>query len=107
MPKMKSINRVIIGALTILTLLFLLLTQHLLDLGNQYSAFTYFQTSVKNSFFHAPSNYPPTVGVEADDKVVVMAKMEKEDTSWVARELPRSVASFPLSSLLLGSIPIR
>ena len=88
MPKMKATNRVVIGASAILILLLVLLTRHLLDLGNQYSAFAYFRTSLTNSLYHPPSNYPPAVGFEAADKVVVMAKMESEDTDWVVRELP-------------------
>lgn len=94
---MKSINRLIIGVLVILILPFVLLSRHLLDLGNQYRAFSYFQTSLKNSFSQTLSKYPPAVSVEADDKVVVIAKLESEDTDWVAKELPSSVATSPLS----------
>ena len=94
---MKSTKRVIIGASTMLTLLLVLLTRHLLDLGNQYSAFAYFQASFKKSLSYSPSNYPPAVGVEADDKIVVMAKVESEDTDWVAREVPSLVVTSSLS----------
>lgn len=84
---MKSINRAVIGALMVLLIPLLLLFRHLLDLGSQYSASTYFRTSVANSLSHAPPK-PPAVGIEADDKVVVMAKVESEDTNWVEMELP-------------------
>ena len=94
---MKSINRLVVGVLIIWTLPFMLLIRHVLDLGNQYSAFSYIQTSFKNSLFHTLFNDPPALAVEADDKVVVMAKLESEDTNWVAKELPSSVATSPLS----------
>lgn len=97
MPKMKSIKRVVISALIISTLPLMLLIRHLLDLGNQYSAFAYFQASFRNSPSHAPSNYPPAVGVDADEKIVVMARLESEDTNWVARELPSLVVTSSLS----------
>lgn len=93
---MKTTNRVVVGASVLLLLLLVLVTRHLLDLGNQYSAFTYFRSSLPESLSHAPSNSPPAVDVEAGDKVVVMAKMESEDTDWVARELPSFVTAPPL-----------
>lgn len=93
---MKATKRLVIGASVVLILLLVLLARHLLDLGNQYSAWAYFRTSLANSLFNAPSNYPPTIHVEVDDKVVVMAKMESEDTDWVARELPSFVTTTPL-----------
>lgn len=96
MSKMKGTNRVVISVSVILILLIVLLTRHLLDLGNQYSAFTYFRASLVNSFSHAPSNYLPAAGVETGDKVVVMAKMESEDTNWVTRELPSFVNTAPI-----------
>ena len=97
MPKMKSIRRFTIGALIISTLPLVLLIRHLLDLGNQYSAITYFQSSFKDTLSHAPSSNLSVVGVEDDDKVVVMAKLESENTDWVASELPSLVVTFSLS----------
>ncbi len=91
MPKMKTTNRAVVGVSLVLILLLMLLTRHFLDLANQYSAFAYFRTSLSKSFFHASPENPPTIGVEVDDKVIVMAKMESEDADWVARELPSFV----------------
>lgn len=101
---MKATNRVVIGASGILILLIILLARHLLDLGNQYSAFTYFRTSLAKTFFQAPSNDPPAIGVEAGDKVVIMAKMETEDTNWVIRELPSFVTTHHIFFLLWAII---
>ena len=86
----------VIGASVILTWPLVLLIRHFLDLGNQYSAFAYLQTSVRNSLSRPSSEYPSAAVVEADDKIVVMAKVESEDTNWVARELPSSVVTSPL-----------
>ena len=63
--------------------------RHLLDLGNQYSAFTYLQKSLP--FAHTPSGPSPSGDVNTEDQVVVMAKMESENTDWVAKELPSFV----------------
>lgn len=100
---MKATSRVVTGALVIILVLLVLLTRHLLDLGNQYSAFVYFRTSIANSLFHTQSDYSPPSGVTADDKVVVMAKMESEDTEWVARELPSFVTKLPPSFQAVSS----
>lgn len=97
MPKIKIIKKFVIGALISSTLPLALLVRHLLDLGDQYSASTYFQSSFKNSLPHAPSKYLPVVGVEVDARVIVMAKLESEDTNWVARELPSLVITSSLS----------
>ena len=101
---MKATNRVVIGASVILILLLVLLARYLLDLGNQYSAFTYFRTSLANSFLQAPSNHATAIGVEAGDKVVVMAKMESEDTDWVIKELPLFVTTHHIFFLLRAII---
>ena len=100
---MRTTKRIAVGASLVLTLLIVLLARRLLDLGNQYSAFTYFRTSVGRYTFHSSSNGPPTVGVHADDKVVVMAKMESEDTEWVAKELQSLVSIRATTSSILDS----
>ena len=99
MPKMKSSYRAAFIALGLVILLLVLLTKHLVDLGNQYSASAYLQASLANTFFHTPPDSPPSVAIEAGDKIVVMAKMESEDTDWVSNELPSFVDSPPLSNI--------
>lgn len=92
---MKITQRGVLVAIShILLTPLVLLVRHFLDLGQQYSAFTYFQTSAAELLFHAPSRYPSPVGIQADDKIVAMARTENEDTDWVARELPSLVAPF-------------
>ena len=89
---MKSSRKLVVSAAGVSILLVVLLVRHLLDLGNQYSALTYARTSVAETLFHASSKAPPTIGSKVEDKVVVMAKMESEDTDWVALELPSFVS---------------
>ena len=60
----------------------------LLDLGNQYSALAYLQASFSYALFEKWEPQRPA-GAKAGDKIIVMAKMESEDTSWVEDELPR------------------
>ena len=92
---MKAIGRVALGASLISLLLGFLLARHFLDLGNQYSALTYVRTSLTKSWSYAPSDSLPAIGVKVEDKIVVMAKVESEDTDWVARQLPSFVTRPP------------
>ena len=74
-----------------------LLLAHLQDLGDQYGVLDYFTFSVSN-LRHSRFYHSKPVGNIVGDKVIVMAKMEHEDTSWVAEELPEYV---PLSAVRL------
>lgn len=47
-----------------------------------------------------PSHSTNPFNVEVGDKIIVMAKLEEEDTDWVQDELPEYVT--PLLSLLTG-----
>lgn len=86
-----------------MTPLFLLI-RHFLDLGNQYSAFTYFRTPLSQFLSRASPDAPHAIGIEADDKIIVMAKVETEDTDWVARELPSSVLPFYQPGLICANV---
>lgn len=89
---MKRTSRAVFIAISaILMVPLVLLTRHLLDLGDQYSAFTYLRASLAGVVFHNPLQSPTNVGVEIEDKIVVIGKMESEDTDWVARENPSFV----------------
>ena len=92
--EMKVAVRILVLSLILLMTPMFLLIRHFLDLVDQYSAFTYFQTSLIQFFFWSPPEPPHAIGVEADDKIIVMARTETEDTDWVARELPSSVLPF-------------
>jgi len=74
----------ICGAL-IFFLLTLPLVLHLQDLLDQYDGYNYIASSLGGHGWHKSQiSGVPTVG----DKIIVMASLESEDTSWVAEELP-------------------
>jgi hypothetical protein len=81
-PLRLAICLLLIGAFVLFT--------HLHDLGDQYGAVDYFTLSLFGLSTHQPQE-PKPVGSKGGDKVIVMAKMEHEDTSWVAEELPEYV----------------
>ena len=72
-----------LGAAFVLIPLFFLL-QHFADLWDQYNVSAYLTSSYGPTDLQPPDGFSGAPG----DKVVVMAKMEKQDTSWVVRELP-------------------
>lgn len=64
-----------------------MLLAHMRDLGEQYGVLDYLAATVANTF----SNQPPPRAMAvhtAGDKVVVMGRMENEDTTWVEEDLP-------------------
>lgn len=81
---MKTIAR---GGVCLLMIVMILLFAHLRDLGDQYGVVDYFTSSVSNTVRKQPYHARPA-GNTVGDKIIVMAKMEHEDTSWVAEELP-------------------
>lgn len=85
---------------SIITLIYLLylLKNHLQGLCDQYSAGAYLVAWMANHGAHHHSPHRGAVG----DKVIVMARLEEDDTNWVQEELPEYVNSaFP--SLLSAS----
>lgn len=87
---MKCGFRIIICAALLACSLLYLLGSHLWDLGNQYHAGAYLMDWWSRSEDHSeavPFHGPP------GDKAIVMAKLEEEDTDWVAEELPEYVVS--------------
>lgn len=66
----------------------LILKSRLQDLWNQYNVASYISHS-----WRYPSQYGTVVNnpVEPSDKVIVMAKLEKENTDWVAEHLSEYV----------------
>ena len=100
---MKVTRRILVVLSLIFLISFVLLVRHFLDLGAQYSALTFFRTSLVTYFFHASPHSPSAVGVEADDKIIVMARTKSQDTDWVERELPSFVLPFRKRSYMLTS----
>lgn len=90
---MKGVSRVLICVSVLLLFSLYLLEAHLQDLYNQYRAGAYLVDWLdRNGPIHnaAPGEVTP------GDKVIVMAKLEEEDTTWVEEELPECVPIHPI-----------
>ncbi|KAJ5947864.1 hypothetical protein N7466_000879 [Penicillium verhagenii] len=81
---MKSGTRIALCVVSILFFSLYLLEAHIQDICNQYRAGAYL---VEWWYRKSGSNVPAHHG-NPDDKVIVMAKLEEEDTDWVNQELP-------------------
>lgn len=81
---MRLALRLALGALLIVLIPLFLLFRHLLDLSSQYNTAAY----LKHSFKYGTSDKVPSIPAEPDDKTVIMAKTERENTDWVATYLP-------------------
>ena len=79
------------------------LIRHFLDIGRQYSAGTYFSHSAYNFWHSLPEDERPAILTETNqkgDKIVVIGKLEAEDTAWVEEYLPE----YTFRSSLLSSV---
>lgn len=72
-------------------ILLLILKQHLEDLWDQYNVPAYLRSSFKNSFRHGELDHLAPVPGKMGDKIIIMARLERENTDWVAKNLPESV----------------
>ena len=91
---MRLALRFALSASIILIILLLIIKIKLEDIWDQYGVSTYIAHSWKNTFQHGPVQNIPTFGGEVGDKVVIMAKTEKENTDWVAQHLPEYVPRY-------------
>ncbi len=71
------------GCLVLLIALFFL-AREVLDIWDQYSISSYIGASIGHG---APAKAPAIPG-KPGDKIIVMAKLEQEDTNWVENYLP-------------------
>ena len=81
---MKLGCRLLIAA-TLIAILLIAVRVRLYEIWDQYNVRAYVGSSL--GFGNGAYDSAPLVG-ESGDKVIVMAKMEKEDTNWVAEHLP-------------------
>lgn len=66
------------------------------DSWHKYNVNDFVYSSVAKALHIELDTYNPT-GENTGDKIVIMAKLEAEDTEWVAEKLPEYVSFFPLS----------
>ena len=96
---MRLALRFALSASVFLIILLLIVKIKLEDVWDQYGVSTYIANSWKNTFQHGSVQSIPTFGGKAGDKVVIMAKTEKDNTDWVAQHLPEyEPALSPLTS---------
>ena len=85
---MRLALRFALSTSVFLIILLLVVKIKLEDIWDQYGVSTYIAHTWKNTFQHGPVQNIPTFGGAASDKVVIMAKTVKENTDWVAQNLP-------------------
>lgn len=88
---MRWVTRVAILVWIAISIALLLVTKHYQNLWDQYNTFAYVRSSMKKFFTHGKSEDQVAVHGKPGDKIIVMAKMEKENTDWVTANLPEYV----------------
>ncbi|KAL8775837.1 MAG: hypothetical protein Q9194_003589 [Teloschistes cf. exilis] len=88
---MRWTLRFALPALVLVITLFAVLYIKYDQIWDQYNAPAYAWASLQNTFRGSTLDNPPPIldgEGKVEDKVVIMAKVESEDTDWVARNLP-------------------
>lgn len=85
---MRWVLRFFVSASLVAILLLVLLKNHLQDLSDQYNVNAYIHASIQNSFHYGTLEHHAPIAGKVGDKVIIMAKLEKENTDWVAANLP-------------------
>ena len=85
---MRWLLRFAITAFALLLIPLFLLQSHIRDIWDQYSIGSYVGSSWVNTFGHEEVESHRTFTGDVGDKVIIMAKLEEEDTSWVKEHLP-------------------
>lgn len=82
--KLGSTRQCVPKVVVIITVVVLILVAaHIFDLLAQYRTYDYFLASVSKQ-----QSIASAIGSFLPDKVIVIGKLENEDTSWVERMLP-------------------
>jgi hypothetical protein len=84
----------LLGASLILLIPLFFLSRHLLDLWDQYNCSAYVVAFIS----HGNQVRTPPIPAQPGDKIIIMAKLEQENTDWVAEYLPE-YTPFPPSTL--------
>ena len=83
--------RLILSAFFLVSIPLFLVTRHFADIWDQYSISSYIAASWQNTFRYGNVENIPAFDNKLSDKVIIMAKLEKENTDWVTEELPEYV----------------
>lgn len=87
---MRCVFRFFVTISALLILPLFLLNRKIADLWDQYNVSAYIRASIA----HGDPPTPP-IPAETGDKIIVMAKLEQENTDWVAEYLPKFVPFYP------------
>jgi len=85
---MRLALRLVLTASIFAIILLVVIKGILQDFWDQYNVTSYIGSSLKETFGrHGSVHYmPPLPGVKGD-KIIVMARMEEDDTDWVTKDL--------------------
>lgn len=101
---MRWIVRIAVAVAVALALLMLFVFDTLVrDSWHKYNVNDFVYSSVAEALHYDLDTYNP-MGENTGDKIVIMAKLEAEDTEWVAEKLPEYVITFFLSPLSLSLV---
>jgi len=78
--------------LTLILVLLFLLVRHVEDLLEQYNTYAYVSASLTGP--SGPSSSAPYRQSPSEDKIIVIAKLERESTEWIEELLPESGLPF-------------
>ncbi|KAL9097085.1 MAG: hypothetical protein Q9163_006385 [Psora crenata] len=84
---MRATLRITLTACLILFIVLFALKSLIEDKWDQYGVGSFIEHKVKSTFRDGTVDYLPSSAGATGDKVVVMARLEKDDTNWVAEKL--------------------
>ena len=85
---MKVIFRIALVITLVIVALYFIFKGQVDDRLDQYGFKDYVKHKVKTTFKGATLDHAPSLSGVTEDKAIVMAKVEKENTNWVLNELP-------------------
>ena len=88
---MRWFVRFALSAFALAAILLVLLKSKIEDVWDQYNAGDYIASSWNNNLGYGKAHTSPPKASGVGDKVIIMAKLEKEDTNWVDLHLPEYV----------------
>ncbi len=97
---MRLALRFVLAAFAVLIFLLLVLKNHLEDIWDQYSVGDYIEHKVKGKDGYK-GYLPPLLGAKGD-KIIVMARLETDNTDWVTHDL----AEYVLNHITLPTLSL-
>jgi len=89
---MRLALRFVLAAFALLIFLLLVLKNHLADIWDQYRVGDYIEHKVTGD--NGYKGYLPPLQGAKGDKIIVMARLEKDNTDWVTHDLAEYVLNY-------------